>query len=136
MHGIKIQQTYTSLIYGSDNIHNACFKYKYEFMLIITSICEYINAKQILLSCYVWHYLIRGGVKRKSILSIFERSYLHLSALFSWKSIKPFDMFNHNTNIPQSKLAECKTVSSTLFHNKDGQRRYKSDFVQSRILWF
>ena len=23
MHGIKIQQMYTSLIYGSDNIHNA-----------------------------------------------------------------------------------------------------------------
>lgn len=24
MHGIKIQQTYASLIHGSDNIHNAC----------------------------------------------------------------------------------------------------------------
>jgi hypothetical protein len=43
-------------------------------------------------------------------------------------------MFNHNTNIPHSKLAECKTVRSTLFHDKDGQRRYKSDFVQSRTL--
>jgi hypothetical protein len=39
-------------------------------------------------------------------------------------------MFKHNTNIPQSKLADSKRISSTLFHNKDGQRRYKSDFVK------